>query len=178
MGPETGGQTLPLPIDDSALIQRCLRGDADSWAELIHRYEKLVYSVSRVLYPEEAADIFQQVCIELFERLGDLREEAALPKWLITVTRRKCYAALRSKRSTQVLDEQFFAASPEIDRIEQQHAIHLLVNRLPEKCRDIIQLLYHEELSYEDVSSRLGMPTSSIGPTRARCLGKLKKMLG
>jgi RNA polymerase sigma factor (sigma-70 family) len=170
-------KTQPSSVD-SALIQRCLKGDADSWADLIRRYERLIYSVARVLCPEESSDVFQQVCLELYERLGDLRDEATLPKWLITVTRRKCYAAIREKRDNETFEATFFAASTEIERIERQHAIDLSLNQLPEKCRTLVTLLYRDELSYEDISIRLDMPVSSIGPTRARCLAKLKKMLG
>lgn len=170
-------KTQQAYTSDSALVKACLKGEADSWAQLIRRYERLIYSVARVVCPEEASDVFQQVCIELYERLGAVRDEAALPKWLITVTRRKCYAAIRARRDNELLDEDFFNPSPEIDRIEREHALELCVAQLPEKCRELVRLLYHEELTYQDISSRLNIPTSSIGPTRARCLAKLKKML-
>ena len=87
----------------------------------------LVYSVARTLCPEEASDIFQQVCVELYERLAELRDEAALPKWLITVTRRKCYAVLRANRTDGVFEVESVEARDQINRIEEQHSIALCV---------------------------------------------------
>jgi RNA polymerase sigma factor (sigma-70 family) len=162
---------------DSDLIRECLKGDAESWAQLIRRYERLIFSVARVICPEDAADIFQQVCLELYERLADLRDEAALPKWLITVTRRKCYALIRTRKYSEPLTGDWGTVDAEINQIEKQHAIELSLSQLPEKCRKLIRLLYHEELSYAQVAMRLQIPVSSIGPTRARCLAKLKRML-
>jgi RNA polymerase sigma factor (sigma-70 family) len=170
------GAKQAVPVD-SALIRGCLDGDQDAWTQLIRRYERLVYSVARVVCPEDAGDVFQQVCLELYERLGELRDQAALPKWLITVTRRTCYAIVRSRKNQVPLTGDWGTVPREIDRVEKQHAIQLSLSRLPEKCQKLLRLLYHDELSYAQVASRLQIPVASIGPTRARCLGKLKQKL-
>src|SRR6266496_324683 len=86
------------------LIERCLKGDQDAWAELIDRYQRLIYSVAHTLSesPDDAADVFQQVCLELYQRLHQLRDAETLPAWLITVTRRQVAAMLKSRKTTLV----------------------------------------------------------------------------
>src|SRR5690349_20039769 len=80
---------------DSEIVERCLAGDQDDWSELIDRYERLIYSVARSMAqsPEDTSDVFQQVCLELYQRLPQLRDVESLPAWLITVTRRIAGAA-------------------------------------------------------------------------------------
>src|SRR5678815_299757 len=85
---------------DRDLIDACLRGEQDAWNELIARYQRLIYSVARKLcpQPEDAADVFQRVCLDLYQSLGSLRNDRTLPAWLITVTKRRAYAVLRETR--------------------------------------------------------------------------------
>ena len=84
---------------DNDLIERCLKGDQAAWKNLVTRYQRLVYSIAHVFSsnPEDVSDVFQQVWLELYQQLADLRNVDALPAWLMTVTRRRSYAALHSK---------------------------------------------------------------------------------
>jgi RNA polymerase sigma factor (sigma-70 family) len=167
---------------DSDLIASCIQGDQPAWSELVSRYQRLVYSVTRNLCPtaQDAADVFQQVWLELYQQLPALRKVEALPAWLITVTR---YAALTLSSRSLPLDERDIEADHEseacIQTIENEHAIERAVEQLPERCRRLIELLYFDETepSYADVAATLGIPVSSIGPNRARCFEKLKKLL-
>jgi RNA polymerase sigma factor (sigma-70 family) len=77
---------------DERLVRRCLRGDEDAWSALIDKYKRLIYSIP-IRYragPDDAADIFQAVCLDLFEELPRLRKVESLRSWLITVAVRKC----------------------------------------------------------------------------------------
>src|SRR6266481_9904474 len=87
---------------DEELVRACLNGDQLAWAELIRSYQRLIYSVARVLCPDDddADEIFQQVCLELYQRLADVRDVASLPRWLVIVTRRQCITLLRSRKET------------------------------------------------------------------------------
>ncbi|PYS28217.1 MAG: hypothetical protein DMG11_13470 [Acidobacteria bacterium] len=60
------------------------------------------------------------------------------------------------------------------------NALEQALGRLPDRCRRLIELLYFtaEEPTYAEIAEEMGMPVASIGPTRARCLEKLKKLLG
>jgi RNA polymerase sigma factor (sigma-70 family) len=177
---------MPVEIDksslaDGELIRSCKEGEQQAWADLIQKYQRLIYSVAHRLCDnqEDCADVFQRVCMELYQSLDTLRSEQTLPAWLITVTRRTAWSVLRNRRPTVSLDEFDAATDSEIRLIEDAFTLEQAVASLPDRCRHLIESLYldGDSPSYEDVARRLGMPASSIGPTRARCLEKLKKQL-
>jgi RNA polymerase sigma factor (sigma-70 family) len=165
---------------DRDLIDACLRGEQDAWNELIARYQRLIYSVARKLcpQPEDAADVFQRVCLDLFQSLGSLRNDRTLPAWLITVTKRRAYAVLRETREIIPIEDYLTEAKPEVEAVEKEFLLERAIGELPERCQSLLRLLYldPQEPSYEQISQRLGMPVASIGPTRARCLEKLRKL--
>jgi RNA polymerase sigma factor (sigma-70 family) len=167
---------------DIELIEQCLRGEQDAWAELINRYQRLIYSVARTVCPEpeDSADVFQYVCLEWYQHLGRLRDVRTLPAWLITVTRRRAFAVLRSRKASAPLDEEL---EPFIDNqirlIEKEYGLERAIEQLPDRCRRLLILLYFDpkEPTYVEIAQRMEMPVPSVGPTRARCLEKLKKLL-
>ena len=167
---------------EKELIDRCIKGDAAAWKDLVVRYERLVYSVALTFcsQPDDASDIFQQVWMELYQHLSDLRNVEALPAWLITVTRRQAFKLIRSRHDSEQLDEEVPDIKQQLTRIEREHALERALYQLPDRCRNLINLLYFstDEPSYAEISGKLAMPVASIGPTRARCLEKLKKLLG
>src|ERR1043165_509422 len=85
--------TRETAADDAKLVQECLAGDERAWNALIDKYKRLIYSVP-VKYgfsPDDAGDIFQNVCIDLFTNLSKLRKIESLRSWLITVATHKCF---------------------------------------------------------------------------------------
>ena len=166
---------------DNELIERCLKGDQAAWKDLVVRYQRLVYSVAHVFCtnPEDVSDVFQQVWLELYQQLADVRKIEALPAWLITVARRRSYAVLHSKYGNEPLEEDIPVHSEQLAQVEREHAIERALDQLPERCRRLIHLLYFDanEPSYSQIAQEIGMPEASVGPTRARCLEKLRKLL-
>src|SRR5947199_10268942 len=110
---------------DQDLVDACIDGDEASWAELIRKYQRLIYSAARVLCPEPAdsADVFQQVCLELYQRLPQLRDAQSLPKWLITVTRRKSVDVVRRWSRTTELGDDEFHSDPEVEALQRNHEL-------------------------------------------------------
>lgn len=166
---------------DQDLVEACIDGDEASWAELIRKYQRLIYSTARVLCPEPAdtADVFQQVCLELYRRLLHLRDVQSLPKWLIKVTRAKSVDMLRRRPRTTELAEDEIPCDPQIETLERHHELEQALEQLPERSRRLLTHLYFSEepLSYAEIAQRLGIPVSSIGPTRARSLQKLRRLM-
>jgi RNA polymerase sigma factor (sigma-70 family) len=182
--------------DDSAIIAACLKGDSAAWEFLILRYQRLIYSIPMKarLSQDDAADIFQSVCLKLYEKLESLRDHERLSSWLITTTTRECWRLSNRQRrevSADDVDEdeaeskfnQLAADSPLADEqrqiFEQQQAVRQAIGALPERCKDLVTLLFYkkDDLSYAEIARQMAMPVASIGPTRARCLEKLKKLL-
>jgi RNA polymerase sigma factor (sigma-70 family) len=166
---------------DHELIERCVKGDQLAWKELVSRYQRLIYSIAYVLCPpgEDVSDAFQQVWLDVYQHLSELRNVEALPAWLITVTRRRMYALIRSRRDLEPLSDETPDVSGELNRIESEHTLERAMDQLPDRCRKLINLLYFEpqEPSYSEIAQAMGMPEASIGPTRARCLDKLRKLI-
>ncbi len=83
-------------------MAECLAGDERAWSALLDRYKSLIYSIP-LRYgapPQDAADIFQAVCLDLFNELPRLRDAEALQGWLIRVTTHKCYHWKRRQSET------------------------------------------------------------------------------
>lgn len=173
---------------DAELIARCLAEDGDAWATMVRRYQRLIASITRKfkLSDEDAADVYQAVNLSLFQQIHSLRDHEKLSSWIITVTVRECWKLRERQRRTDSLDD---PDVPEPSReaqmdetihlLERQHLLRRAVVALPENCRTLIELLFFQTSSnsYEELSRRLGRPIASIGPTRGRCLEKLKKNL-
>jgi RNA polymerase sigma factor (sigma-70 family) len=181
---------------DPELIAACLEGNHEAWEILLARYQRLIYSIplkSR-LSADDAADVFQSVCLKLYEKLDTLRDHEKISSWLITTTTRESWrVSARQRKEQQSFSVDDEGASDSISEIattgpladeerellERQHIIREAVEALPARCRDLITMLFYhkDELSYAEIARRMNMPVPSVGPTRARCLEKLKKLL-
>jgi len=182
--------------DDRELIAACLSGDSASWEALISRYQRLIYAIPLKLRlsPDDAADIFQAVCLKLYEKLSTLRDHDRISSWLITTATRECWRiSARNRREGPAagsgddddadpladIPATAMLADEEREVLERQQVVRDTLQRLPERCRDLLTMLFYQpdELSYADVAKRMNMPVPSVGPTRARCLEKMKRLL-
>ncbi|MGE5321925.1 MAG: RNA polymerase sigma factor [Actinomycetota bacterium] len=174
-----------------SLVQRCLAGDQDAWSELVNSHRRLVYTVASRFgaTPDDCADIFQSVCIELFNGLAQVKNEDSLRSWLITVTVRLAFRWRRSQPRYVMLDDIEMETSREIVhtpdlngnvwKSQRQQMIHQSIDRLPSRAAEMLRLLFFEQppLPYQEVARRLGLATGSIGFIRGRALNKLRKIL-
>ena len=170
-----------------ALVARAAEGDPRAWADVVERYAPLVWSICTrfQLSNQDTEDVGQNVWLLLVEQLGKLREPAALPGWLATTTHRECLrvvtAAQKSERLGTRLDEalQFVddtAIDQEILIAERNAALRAAIAELPPRCRQLLRMLMADPAySYAEISATLHIPVGSIGPLRARCLGRLRR---
>lgn len=175
---------------DEELVADCLQGREEAWAQLVDKYKNLIFSIP-IKYGfsrDEAADIFQEVCMNLLSDLKNVREPKALPKWIIMVTSHKCYHA---KAKSQRLVSSDSEKSP-IDALEvppvgdklveegetEQH-IREAVAAMSPRCQQLVQMLFFEEPSrpYKAIADSLGISTGSIGFMRQQCLDRLRTRL-
>jgi len=182
------------PLDDSAsdrrLVAACLKGNDQAWAALVFKYRRLIYSIP-LKYgstKEDAADIFQAVCIDLFNELPRLRNTDSIRAWLITVTAHKAFHWKRQeqrRRQAEVdgLDQEALeniTPPPSVaQRVEREQLVREALARLTARCRELIRMLFYEHppRPYVEVAKFLGVATSSIGFIRGRCLSKLERAL-
>lgn len=175
-------------LPDSELIDACLKGSSQAWETLLVRYQRLIYSIPvRYGMPEhDANDIFQNVSMLLWENLEHVRDRARLGAWLVITTRRECWRAFRQRKTNGVdedaLEMNLSAGTLSEDEyvlLERQSQVRSAIECLEQPCRELLTLLFYVDPrpSYREIGQSLALPEGSVGPTRARCLEKLMKIL-
>jgi RNA polymerase sigma factor (sigma-70 family) len=177
--------------DDPAvadLITRARNGDQRAWNALVDRYAPLVWSICRRnrLCAADAEDVGQVVWMRLVDQLDKVREPAALPGWLATTTRRECARVLRLNQGAQAArcaldagllpDEHGATTEQELLAAERHAALREALADLPASGQRLLAMLTADPpVPYAEISARLGIAVGSIGPTRARCLARLRR---
>ena len=176
---------------DERLVAECRKGNQDAWSALIEKYKNLIFSVPIKfgLPREDAADIFQAVCLDLLSDLPQLREPRALPKWLMQMSFHKC---LRWKKQRLVLfdDPLEIEGHPETSteeelpeemmyQVQREQMLRDAIASLAPRCHRMIAMLFFESPArpYQQVAKELGIATGSIGFIRGRCLRVLRQRL-
>ena len=175
----------PLVI---SLVTHAAAGDQGAWDKIIERYSPLVWSICLryQLDRQDMDDVGQNVWLLLVESIGSLREPAALPGWLATTTQRECLRIVRAgQRHDHVAlpAEDQMASDPDSAMIEQEiliaerdAALRSAFNELSPSCRELLSMLICDPpCAYAEISTALGVAVGSIGPTRARCLERLRR---
>lgn len=172
---------------DERLVRECLDGNQEAWSALIDKYKKLIYSipVKWNLPHEEANDIFQAVCVDLYSELGRLREPRALPKWLIQTTLHKCAKYRRQQAHfsdaevSEVVGPSVPGAEAIVEEVQQEQILRDSIAGVAGRCAEMIRMLFFDfpARSYAEIAQELGLATGSIGFIRGRCLERLKKQL-
>jgi RNA polymerase sigma factor (sigma-70 family) len=180
---------------DKELLIACRKGDESSWEALVDRYQRLIYTIPRRagLDQDQASEVFQDVFLTLLEKIDDINDPDRLHAWLVTAARRKTWRLVTKERSLRRvnLDEEegeddlvdIVDSTPLTDEVllqlEEQHRVRTAVAGLDDRCHKLLTLLYYqsEPPSYAQIAEDFGTSEGSIGPTRARCLKKLLRLL-
>ncbi|HEX7277433.1 MAG TPA: sigma-70 family RNA polymerase sigma factor [Acidimicrobiales bacterium] len=180
--------------DVAAVVQRAAGGDADAWSELVRQFAGLVWStvLAHGLSQSDADDVAQMTWLRLAEHLHRLRDPDRVGLWLATTARNEAMrVAKRGRREIlcDPLEGRFGAdggnggqsASVDTDLLaeERDRSLWRAFSALSSPCKTLLLLLTNQpDLSYREVSLHLGMPVGSIGPTRNRCLERLRRNAG
>jgi RNA polymerase sigma factor (sigma-70 family) len=175
----------PACENDEAMIAGCVEGQRAAWDALVGRYGRLVYSIPKRygLSDADADDVFQDVFLIVYRKLGTLCDLSRLSSWLISVAHREsCRVARRSGRYVSMEHDLTQDAEPprqEAAAWESQDCLRRALRQLGGPSEQLLVALFSApgRPNYEQIAQRLGMKTSSIGPTRARCFKKLEKIL-
>jgi len=179
---------------DAELVRECRTGRQAAWDELVSRYQRLIYAIPRRagLTEEQAADVFQEVFLTLFEKLDEIEQPDKIRSWIVTTAKFKTWGIVRgskglySPESEEEMEQEMANIadrSPLADEVlielEQQHLIRTGLKQLEERCQKILSMLYLRTAgaSYSEVAEAIGVGETSISPLRSRCLKKLEKLL-
>jgi len=176
--------------DDSVvidLVASARDGDVRAWDALVERYAPLIWSICRRyrLDRADADDVGQSVWLHLVGHLDKIREPAALAGWLATTTRRECGRFVRAARGPHSVayaldaenmpDAHSDVAEQEVLAAERHAALREAYSHLPTECQRLVAMLTADPPApYAEISATLAMPVGSIGPTRSRCLDRIR----
>lgn len=194
--PDHRDRRLHQDLDDAQLIRRCRDGEAAAWSTLVRRYQSLIYTVPRRagLSDDQAADVFQVAFERLHSHLPRLQDGSRVRAWLVTTAKHETLRLLHEARRFVVpsmgadgepedplanLPDPAPLQDEQLVQLQDLHQLRQAVDRLEPRDRQLVELLFlqDEPLPYDEIARRLQMPEGSIGPTRARCLQKLRRLL-
>jgi RNA polymerase sigma factor (sigma-70 family) len=179
-----------LAWSDERLVRECCKGNQDAWSALIEKYKNLIFSIPIKfgLSRQDAADVFQTVCLELLAGLPKLREPKALPKWLMQTGYHQCLRWKKDRLNllddAQGIEERLEANPGELpeemfSQIQREQSVRDAISALPARCNRMVAMLFFEDppRPYEEVAKDLHLATGSIGFIRGTCLKKLRQLL-
>ncbi|MCK4304798.1 MAG: sigma-70 family RNA polymerase sigma factor [Candidatus Eisenbacteria sp.] len=180
-------------MDRIPLVQGLLCRDERAWRQFIRDYSGLIYAVATEFHLKGADrdDLFQNTCLAAVRAIDTLRDPSMLSLWIYRIARNRAIDALRRRRPEVSLEQLDGAARSsaamqenpsivdELERLEDVARLRDALDRLDDRCRRLVRILYLTDPrpSYADVACREKMPMGSIGPTRARCLKKMRRLL-
>jgi RNA polymerase sigma factor (sigma-70 family) len=175
---------------DERLVRECRKGNQAAWSALIEKYKNLIFSIPIKfgLPREDAADIFQSVCVDLLSSLPQLREPKAIAKWLMQTSFHKCLRWKKDRLNLvddlEVLDGERNAGSEELPeemlhQVYREQSLREVISALPPRCGRMVGMLFFEDppRPYQEVAKELGIASGSIGFIRGRCLKKMRELL-
>jgi RNA polymerase sigma factor (sigma-70 family) len=183
------GNVYPLePLDVAQLVRSAADGDRWAWERLHDQYSRIIWAITRnfKLGESDAADVFQVTWLRLLEHIGRLNFPDRVGSWLAATARHECLRTVEARqRIVLVHDHGEFgevAAEPPVDERlladERADAVREALARLPWRHQRLLNLLMADPpASYAEISDQLGLPVGSIGPTRGRCLERLRVLL-
>jgi RNA polymerase sigma factor (sigma-70 family) len=169
-------------------LARARAGDLGALDQVVVELNPLLWHVARSqgLTTEDAADVVQTTWLELVRQLDAIRSPLALTAWLVSATRREAWRANARRRKHHALGDEVLLDLPDggpdaVERLsadERHRALWRHFTRLAERCQTLLRVIaMADRPDYAATAEALGLPKGSIGPTRGRCLAKLRAML-
>jgi RNA polymerase sigma-70 factor, ECF subfamily len=166
---------------DAALVRRCRASDPSAWPELVDRFSGYVLAITSGfgLAGDRAEDVFQEVFLRAFTRLGSLRDESALRPWIAQLTRRAAIDRLRADRraSPSALDFEIRVDDEALERVESAMTVQRALDGLPEQFAEVLRRFFLEDHSYRTIGDALGVPAGTVASRISRGLSMLRELL-
>lgn len=170
------------------LVRAARTGSGDAIGELVTEFSPLLWQVARAagLSATDAEDVVQTVWLRLLEHLDGIRAPSALAAWLVTTTRREAWRSRAAGRRQVPSEQDWLVAMPDPQPSaeelavadDQRRELFDALSKLSPRCQELLRILaFIPRPDYDILGAKLGMPHGSIGPTRGRCLAKLRALL-
>jgi RNA polymerase sigma factor (sigma-70 family) len=171
----------------SRLVSEAREGHDHALVEIVAEFSPLLWQVARAagLSAEGAEDVLQTVWLRLLAHIDRIHAPAALTSWLVTTTRREAWRVRGAERRQVPSDHEWFATIPDpgpgAEALtvtgDQWRELWAALGKLSPRCQELLRIVaFVPRPDYDVVATALGMPRGSIGPTRGRCLAKLRAL--
>ena len=173
---------MTAPLTDAQLVARCRAGDEAAWAELVDRFSRYVYAISRQAFrlsEHDAEDVFQEVFTRTYQHLDRLRDDAAIRPWLAQLTRNLCLDRIRETSRLQPSDEDLDpgAVDETLEQLDDALSVQEALGRLGDPCAELLDRFFARDQSYKTIGDQLALPAGTIASRLSRCLMKLRGAL-
>jgi len=187
------------PLPEAELLARCRRGDAEAWDELFNRHYaaagRFVFQLGSDFSPEDVEEICQEVFLSIIKNLTSFQGDSQFQTWLFRIAANKAqdyrerkHAAKRGGGRTPLslqaedpetgltIDPPSHAPSPDTDLLnsEKVELVRVALDQLEAPCREIIELRYFGDLSYEELSVELKLNPKTVSSRLSKCLDRLE----
>jgi RNA polymerase sigma-70 factor (ECF subfamily) len=170
-------------LGDAELVARCREGSEEAWAELVERFSAYVYGIvvqGFRLSQHDAEDVFQEVFTRTYEKLDDLRDDAAIRPYIAQLARRCAIDRHRAAARVEPTDdaaEMLGADEEPFARLDEAMTVHEAIGVLPDHCREVLLRFFARDESYRTIGEALELPAGTIASRISRCLAKLRTEL-
>jgi RNA polymerase sigma factor (sigma-70 family) len=172
----------------ASLLAAAREGSEDALGQIVTELSPLLWQVARAtgLSSADAEDVLQTTWMRLVAHLGDIQDSTALTSWLVTTTKREAWRVRAEERRQLPADQESFAELPDrgpgseeqVIMDDQRRTLWAAIGQLSARCQELLRITaFAPRPNYAAVAAALEMPIGSIGPTRGRCLAKLRGLL-
>jgi RNA polymerase sigma factor (sigma-70 family) len=170
------------------LLSAARAGSEDALGQIVNELSPLLWQVARSagLGQGDAEDVLQTVWMRLITHLDGIHDAGALTGWLVTTTKREAWRVRAAGRKQLPVDQDVFADLPDkgpgseeqVILEDQRRELWAAIGMLSRRCQELLRIMaFAPRPDYATVAAALGMRVGSIGPTRGRCLAKLRALL-
>jgi RNA polymerase sigma factor (sigma-70 family) len=189
LGRENSVEVNPEPVSIALLVRLAASGDKQAWERLVDQYAKLIWSITAEyrLLESDAADVAQTTWLRLLEHIDRIQYPDRVGSWLAATARNECLRSLAARKrvvlghDTNEIEEAHAPGADVDERLlaaERDQTVRDAMSRLPARWQRLLEMLMADPpVPYTEISDQLGLPVGSIGPTRGRCLARLRVLL-
>jgi RNA polymerase sigma factor (sigma-70 family) len=170
------------------LVNEARQGSEEALGQIVTELTPMLWQVARAagLSAGDAEDVVQTVWMRLIAHLDDIHTSAALTGWLVITARREAWRVRAAGRKHFPAESESFDALParepgseeQVIIDDQRRTLWRAISQLSGRCQELLRIIaFVPRPDYAAVAAELGMPIGSIGPTRGRCLAKLRGLL-
>ena len=179
----------PNTLSVAGLVRRAKDGDRQAWERLVDQFARLIWSITADfrLAESDAADVAQTTWLRLLEHIDRIEYPDRVGSWLAATARNECLRSLAARKRVVLGHDDAelgdaVAHEPEVDaRLladERAQVVRDALSRLPRRWQRLLEMLMADPpVPYAEISDQLDLPIGSIGPTRGRCLARLRVLL-